>query len=193
MTKGRRTEYDLNAMLDAPKAQESFALIGLIRDDNPKIMDDEYTESIIVQLRQLGSGEIFIDFALDHLDTARSDAARRPAISGEVPLATEVPGMFDALCELTPVNLARNHVIHCGCVSLGDPCMYNNGPCCCEAGWNIGSCPFRQGHLRLDDDFVAEQLAKLKFANDIKLANNNISRARVLIKQMEEEINSSTC
>lgn len=82
--------------------------------------------------------------------------------------------------------------IHCGCVELNAPCMYNNGPCCCTADLDIGDCPFRQGRLRLDDKFVDKQMAKLHTDRDIVKAEENIRRARVLIKQMEEELNSST-
>lgn len=192
MAKARRIEYDLNEMLDAPKAQESFALIGLIRDDNPQIMDNVYTESIIAQLKQLGSGEIFIDFALDHISSAQFEVRRKsqpqPVVSRQKPLVETA--VDKALRELTAENLVH-HVVHCGCVSLYDPCMYNNGPCCCEADLHIGNCPFRQGRLRLDEEFVEEQLAKLQTASQIGWAKCNIRQARSMVKQMEEEINSS--
>jgi len=67
-----RTNYDLNEMLDMPNAQESFALIALLTSSNPKITDDKYVESVISQLEELDSGEIFIDFARGHVSTQSS-------------------------------------------------------------------------------------------------------------------------
>lgn len=145
-----------------------------------------YTESIIAQLRELGSGEIFVDFAIDHISSARWSVRRKNAPEPEVDIEA-----LQALRELRAENLAKNHALHCGCVSLGDPCMYNNGPCCCTADLDIGDCPFRQGRLRLDDKFVDAQMSKLRSSRDIERAEDNIRRARVLVKQMEEEINSS--
>lgn len=189
-----RTYFDLNEMLDMPNAQESFALINLLAVSNPEIMDDKYVESIISKLEALGSGEIFVDFARGHVSSARysiklnAAAAKRPLPKREGSFIVEEPA---ALKELRAENLAKNHVIHCGCVELNYPCMYNNGPCCCTADLDIGDCPFRQGRLRLDDKFVDAQMAKLRSSKDIACAEENIRRARVLIKRMEEEINSS--
>lgn len=193
-----RTNYDLNEMLDMPNAQESFALIALLTSSNPKITDDKYAESVISQLEELDSGEIFIDFARGHVSSARHSiklnaaAAKRPLTKREGLFIVEASPAAKALRELSPENLARNHAIHCGCVELNAPCMYNNGPCCCTADLDIGDCPFRQGRLRLDDKFVDKQMAKLHTDRDIVKAEENIRRARVLIKQMEEELNSST-
>lgn len=191
-----RKTYNLDEMLAAPNARESFALIGLIKD-NPKVMDDQYVESLISQLEELGSGEVFIDFARAHVSGARYDIKRaaevKKAQAQSRPFVAESTPAAEALRELTAEHLAYHHVVHYGCVSLGDPCMYNNGPCCCTAGQHIGDCPFRQGSMRLDEDFVKEQMSKLKLQRHIEWAENNIRRASILIKRMEEEINSSTC
>lgn len=190
----RKVVFDLSEMMEAPKADESFALINLLTSSNPRITEDEYVESVISQLEALGSGEIFVDFARGHVSSARwsikvnAAAAKRSLPKREGPFIVEEP---QALKELRAENLAKNHVIHCGCVELNYPCMYNNGPCCCTADLDIGDCPFRQGRLRLDDKFVDAQMAKLRSSKDIACAEENIRRARVLIKRMEEEINSS--
>ena len=70
----------MEQMCEAPAANESFALIKLLDKNNPKIMDDKYVESIICQLEQLGSGEIFIDYALGHVDYARSQISGEPMV-----------------------------------------------------------------------------------------------------------------
>lgn len=44
------------------------------------IMDDEYVESIIAQLYELGSGQLFVDYALCDLDYARSQVTGRPML-----------------------------------------------------------------------------------------------------------------
>ena len=55
-------------------------LCGAVSKDNPQIMDDEYVESIIAQLYELGSGQLFVDYALCDLDYARSQVTGRPML-----------------------------------------------------------------------------------------------------------------
>lgn len=80
MMKNRRLCFDMEQMCEAPAANESFALIKLLDKNNPKVMDDKYVESIIAQLIELGSGEIFVDYALGHIDYARSQISGEPMV-----------------------------------------------------------------------------------------------------------------
>lgn len=80
MMKNRRLCFDMEQMCEAPAANESFALIKLLDKNNPKVMDDKYVESIIAQLIELGSGEIFVDYALGHVDYARSQISGEPMV-----------------------------------------------------------------------------------------------------------------
>ena len=82
MMEQRRLCFDMEQMFEAPKSGESFALIekAALTKNNPKVMDDQYVESIIAQLIELGSGEIFIDYALGDVDYARSQISGQPML-----------------------------------------------------------------------------------------------------------------
>ena len=80
MMEQRRLCFDMEQMCKAPAANESFALIELLDKNNHKIMDDKYVESIIAQLIELGSGEIFVDYALGHVDYACSQISGSPML-----------------------------------------------------------------------------------------------------------------
>lgn len=86
----------------------------------------------------------------------------------------------EALEELRAENLVANHVLRGGCVEPGAPCVYSNGPCCCE-GYN---CPFGQWNS-LDEGFVHMQLSKLHSKDDIARAEEEIRRARILAQQAD--------
>lgn len=88
---------------------------------------------------------------------------------------------FAAFRELRANNLVINHVLYSGCVEYGYPCQYSNGPCCCEPG----CCPFGQEEVRLDEEFVKTQFAKLHLASDIARAEEHIRRAREIIQSWE--------
>ena len=61
---GRVLGFNFYEMWQMPHADESFALIMVkLNKEVPEMMDDTYVESIIYQLRQLGSGEVFVDYA----------------------------------------------------------------------------------------------------------------------------------
>ena len=79
MMRARRMCFDFEQMFEAPHAGESFVLINKL-EENPQVMDDEYVESIIAQLYELGSGQLFVDYALCDLDYARSQVTGRPML-----------------------------------------------------------------------------------------------------------------
>ena len=164
--------FDLNEMMDANNAAESFALIAKLTKKTQRIMDDAYIESIISQLRLLGSGESFVEYARSRVNSVRRSIQQDEAKAREA---------FDAFRELKAENLVANHVIYSGCVEYGYPCLDHNGPCCC---WP-GGCPFGQEERRLDEKFVEVQLAKLNLASDIMRAKENIQRARDIIQSWE--------
>ena len=160
---------DLNEMLEMPRAEESFALIAKLTKKTQRIMDDAYVESIIAQLRSLGSGEAFVEYARGRVSSTRRSLQKDEAKAREA---------FSAFRELKVENLLANHVLYSGCVEYGYPCLDHNGPCCCEPG----CCPFGQEEVRLDENFVEEQLAKLHLNSDITRAKENIRRARAIIQ-----------
>lgn len=167
-----KTNFDLNMMMDATNATESFALIAKLTKKTQRIMDDAYVESIIAQLRILGSGEDFVEYARGRVSSTRRSLQQDEAQAREA---------FAAFRELRTENLLANHVLYSGCVEYGYPCLDHNGPCCC---WP-GSCPFGQEEVRLDEEFVKVQLSKLNLASDIARAKENIQRARDIIQSWE--------
>ena len=68
-----KTFFNLNLMMEAPKASESLALISEITVKNQMIMDDGYAESIIAKLMELGSGEDFVDLAKARISSVRKE------------------------------------------------------------------------------------------------------------------------
>ena len=76
MMKERRLCFDMEQLLEVQNPGKSFALTNKLTKENPMIMDDEYVESIIAQLYELGSGQLFVDYALCDLDYARSQGHR---------------------------------------------------------------------------------------------------------------------
>ena len=117
---GRVLGFNFYEMWQMPHADESFALIMVkLNKEVPEMMDDTYVESIIYQLRQLGSGEVFVDYARKEVDSVRSQISKQ------------------ALRELSAENLVANHVYRGGCVETGAPCMYSNGPCSCLPVWAV--------------------------------------------------------
>ena len=80
MMKERRLCFDMEQLLEVQHPGESFALTNKLTKENPMIMDDEYVESIIAQLYELGSGQLFVDYALCDLDYARSQVTGRPML-----------------------------------------------------------------------------------------------------------------
>lgn len=97
--------FNFYEMWQMPHADESFALIMVkLNKEVPEMMDDTYVESIIYQLRQLGSGEVFVDYARKEVDSVRSQISKQ------------------ALRELSAENLVANHVYRGGCVETGAPC-----------------------------------------------------------------------
>ena len=153
--------FNFYEMWQMPHADESFALIMVkLNKEVPEMMDDTYVESIIYQLRQLGSGEVFVDYARKEVDSVRSQISKQ------------------ALRELSAENLVANHVYRGGCVETGAPCIYNNGPCSCLPGY----CPFGQWNA-LDEGFIQRQLAKLRSKEDVARAEEEIRRARILAQQ----------
>lgn len=153
--------FNFYEMWQMPHAEESFALIMVkLNKEAPEMMDDTYVESIIYQLRQLGSGEVFVDYARKEVDSVRSQISKQ------------------ALRELSAENLVANHVYRGGCVETGAPCIYNNGPCSCLPGY----CPFGQWNA-LDEGFIQRQLAKLRSKEDVARAEEEIRRARILAQQ----------
>ena len=152
---GRVLGFNFYEMWQMPHADESFALIMVkLNKEVPEMMDDTYVESIIYQLRQLGSGEVFVDYARKEVDSVRSQISKQ------------------ALRELSAENLVANHVYRGGCVETGAPCMYSNGPCSCLPGY----CPFGQWNA-LDEGFIQRQLAKLRSKEDVARAEEEIRRA----------------
>lgn len=153
--------FNFYEMWQMPHADESFALIMVkLNKEVPEMMDDTYVESIISQLRQLGSGEVFVDYARKEIDSVRSQISQQ------------------ALRELSAENLVANHIFRGGCVETGAPCMYSNGPCSCLPGY----CPFGRWN-ELDERFIQGQLAKLRSKEDIARAEEEIRRARILAQQ----------
>lgn len=158
---GRVLGFNFYEMWQMPHADESFALIMVkLNKEVPEMMDDTYVESIIYQLRQLGSGEVFVDYARKEVDSVRSQISKQ------------------ALRELSAENLVANHVYRGGCVETGAPYMYSNGPCSCLPGY----CPFGQWNA-LDEGFIQRQLAKLRSKEDVARAEEEIRRARILAQQ----------
>ena len=80
MMKERRLCFDMEQLLEVQNPGKSFALTNNLTKENPMIMDDEYVESIIAQLYELGSGQLFVDYALCDLDYARSQVTGRPML-----------------------------------------------------------------------------------------------------------------
>lgn len=80
MMKDRRLCFDMEQLLEVQHPGESFALTNKLTKENPMIMDDEYVESIIAQLYELGSGQLFVDYALCDFDYARSQVTGRPML-----------------------------------------------------------------------------------------------------------------
>ncbi len=157
---GRVLGFNFYEMWQMPHADENFALIMVkLNKEVPEMMDDTYVESIIYQLRQLGSGEVFVDYARKEVDSVRSQISKQ------------------ALRELSAENLVANHVYRGGCVETGAPCMYSNGPCSCLPGY----CPFGQRNA-LDEGFIQRQLAAA-FKEDVARAEEEIRRARILAQQ----------
>lgn len=153
--------FNFYEMWQMPHADESFALIMVkLNKEVPEMMDDTYVESIIYQLRQLGSDEVFVDYARKEVDSVRSQISQQ------------------ALRELSAENLVANHIFRGGCVETGAPCMYSNGPCSCLPGY----CPFGQWNA-LDEGFIQRQLAKLRSKEDVARAEEEIRRARILAQQ----------
>lgn len=68
-----RTFFNLNLMMNMPKASESLALISEITVRNQKVMNDGYAESIIAKLMELGSGEDLIDLARVRISSVRKE------------------------------------------------------------------------------------------------------------------------
>lgn len=68
-----KTFFNLNLMMEAPKASESLALISEITVRNQKVMNDGYAESIIAKLMELGSGEDLIDLARVRISSVRKE------------------------------------------------------------------------------------------------------------------------
>lgn len=68
-----RKVFNLSVMMNMPKSSESLALISEITVRNQKVMDDDYTESIIAKLMKLGSGEDFIDLARVRISSVRKE------------------------------------------------------------------------------------------------------------------------
>ena len=68
-----KTFFNLNLMMEAPKASENLALISEITVKNQMIMDDGYAESIIVKLMELGSGEDFVDLTRARISSVRKE------------------------------------------------------------------------------------------------------------------------
>lgn len=158
---GRVLGFNFYEMWQMPHADESFALIMVkLNKEVPEMMDDTYVESIIYQLRQLGSGEVFVDYARKEVDSVRSQISKQ------------------ALRELSAENLVANHVYRGGCVETGAPCMYSNGPCSCLPGY----CPFGQWNA-LDEGFIQRQLAKLRSKEDVARAEEEIRRARIFARK----------
>lgn len=158
---GRVLGFNFYEMWQMPHADESFALIMVkLNKEVPEMMDDTYVESIISQLRQLGSDEVFVDYARKEVDSVRSQISQQ------------------ALRELSAENLVANHIFRGGCVETGAPCMYSNGPCSCLPGY----CPFGRWN-ELDERFIKRQLAKLRSKEDIARAKEEIRRARILAQQ----------
>lgn len=158
---GRVLGFNFYEMWQMPHADESFALIMVkLNKEVPEMMDDTYVESIIYQLRQLGSGEVFVDYARKEVDSVRSQISKQ------------------ALRELSAENLVANHVYRGGCVETGAPCIYNNGPCSCLPGY----CTFGQWNA-LDEGFIQRQLTKLRSKEDVARAEEEIRRARILAQQ----------
>lgn len=94
---GRVLGFNFYEMWQMPHADESFALIMVkLNKEVPEMMDDTYVESIIYQLRQLGSGEVFVDYARKEVDSVRSQISKQ------------------ALRELSAENLVANHVYRGG-------------------------------------------------------------------------------
>ena len=111
---GRVLGVNFYEMWQMPHADESFALIMVkLNKEVPEMMDDTYVESIIYQLRQLGSGEVFVDYARKEVDSVRSQISKQ------------------ALRELSAENLVANHVYRGGCVETGAPCMFQRGRSTC--------------------------------------------------------------
>ena len=153
--------FNFYEMWQMPHADESFALIMVkLNKEVPEMVDDTYVESIISQLRQLGSGEVFVDYARKEVDSVRSQISQQ------------------ALRELSAENLVANHIFRGGCVETGAPCMYSNGPCSCLPGY----CPFGRWNA-LDEGFIQRQLAKLRSKEDVARAEEEIRRARILAQQ----------
>lgn len=153
--------FNFYEMWQMPHADESFALIMVkLNKEVPEMMDDTYVESIISQLRQLGSDKVFVDYARKEVDSVRSQISKQ------------------ALRELSAENLVANHIFRGGCVETGAPCMYSNGPCSCLPGY----CPFGRWN-ELDERFIKRQLAKLRSKEDIARAEEEIRRARILAQQ----------
>lgn len=153
--------FNFYEMWQMPHADESFALIMVkLNKEVPEMMDDTYVESIISQLRQLDSGEVFVDYARKEVDSVRSQISQQ------------------ALRELRAENLVANHIFRGGCVETGAPCMYSNGPCSCLPGY----CPFGRWN-ELDERFIKRQLAKLRSKEDVARAEEEIRRARILAQQ----------
>ena len=74
---GRVLGFNFYEMWQMPHADESFALIMVkLNKEVPEMMDDTYVESIIYQLRQLGSGEVFVDYARKEVDSVRSQISK---------------------------------------------------------------------------------------------------------------------
>ena len=80
MMKDRRLCFDMEQLLDVQHPGESFALVNKLTKENPQIMDDAYVSSIIAQLYELGSGQLFVDYALCDVDYARSQVTGRPMV-----------------------------------------------------------------------------------------------------------------
>lgn len=80
MMKDRRLCFDMEQLLEVQHPGESFALTNKLTKENPQIMDDAYVSSIIAQLYELGSGQLFVDYALCDLDYARSQVTGRPML-----------------------------------------------------------------------------------------------------------------
>ena len=75
---GRVLGFNFYEMWQMPHADESFALIMVkLNKEVPEMMDDTYVESIIYQLRQLGSGEVFVDYARKEVDSVRSQISKQ--------------------------------------------------------------------------------------------------------------------
>lgn len=140
--------FNFYEMWQMPHADESFALIMV------KLNKE------VPEMRQLGSGEVFVDYARKEVDSVRSQISQQ------------------ALRELSAENLVANHIFRGGCVETGAPCIYNNGPCSCLPGY----CPFGQWNA-LDEGFIQRQLAKLRSKEDVARAEEEIRRARILAQQ----------